>query len=473
MSLLTSWMPAGTPADPYLPDVEAPVEPPVADATDAATPSATIEPPPARVDLSPATAPPAASEGSTPARTTGSRAARRAAQRAEENARRRGFARRAAIIAVPLLAIFALIVAAVTLLGGGSTNGADGAADGRTQRTLLVQVTGDSGLAVDSVILGRALQGPDVTGLLIPTRTLTQAPGVGSVTVGETGRLPNPGTAGDALSDQLGVVVDGVWRIDREGLAAVVNTVGGISLSVDRDVMDSEGRVLVPAGADQRLDGVAAARYATYLGQGEQEQSRSARFGDVLTAWLATAPADASALEPVIASAGPSAKATLSTAEVADFFVPLAVAARGDGLALSSLPVKPIDTGADQVSYRVDVDAAQDSVQKRFAGSLPALRAGGEIKVLVQNGVGTPGLGQDARAKLVAADMVFVSGGNATKFGRERSAVVIQDSSPASRERGRAVAQALGLPDSAVRLSDRGQSVADVVVVLGKDFTAS
>jgi hypothetical protein len=69
--------------------------------------------------------------------------------------------------------------------------------------------------------------------------------------------------------------------------------------------------------------------------------------------------------------------------------------------------------------------------------------------------------------------MVFVGGGNANRFGQERSLVVVPDDTSASRERGAQVAQALGLPADAVRLASQGQSVADVVVVLGKDFSAS
>jgi hypothetical protein len=481
VSLLRSWTAPGTPADPHLPDLaapEAPSEAPVA-TSETATATAVAEPlttsaphapttPAPTTRVRPASLPPAATSR------RGSRAQRRAAQKAEEQRKRRDILRRALIIGLPILAVLALIAAATTLVTGNDAATGDPAADGRTQRTLLVQVTGNGGLAVGTVLLGRPTDGStNVTGLLIPSRLLTEAPGVGSVTVGETGRLPDAATAGSALSDQLGVIVDGVWRLNSDGLASLVDAAGGVTVAVDRDVMDSEGRIVVAAGPGQRLDGLAASRYATYLAAGEQEQSRSARFGDVLTAWLAASPEDASALNQIVVRPGKDAAATLPSSDLADFFVPLAVAARGDGLGLSSVPVKPIDTGADALSYRLDRAAVAESIDARFAGSKPAERPGGEIKVLVQNGVGAPGLGQAARDRLVAAGMVFIGGGNANRFGQERSVVIVPDDTSASRERGAQVARALGLSTEAVRLASQGQSVADVVVVLGQDFSAS
>ena len=48
--------------------------------------------------------------------------------------------------------------------------------------------------------------------------------------------------------------------------------------------------------------------------------------------------------------------------------------------------------------------------------------------------------------------------------------VLIPDSTPASVTLGENVASTLGVPASAVQVSDQGSSVADVIVVLGEDF---
>jgi hypothetical protein len=457
VTLLTSWTPPGTAADPHLP-------------REAADTGPTAPAPVAPAPVAPApVAPEQKGPASTPGRAEG-RARRRAEQRAKAHQHRRDVLRRAALIAVPVLVVVAVIALVATLVRGGSGAAPTSDAAGRSQQTLLVQLVGGSGLAVNTALLGRPVGNADGSpmGLLLPSTLLTQAPGAGSVTMGETARLGDPATAGDAVADQFGVLVDGVWQVELDGLAQLVDGVGGIEVTVDREVLADSTVLLVPG--PQRLDGLAAARYASYLADGEAEPSRSARFADVMTAWLAAAPTDVTSLTPLVAAPGAAAVSTIDATALADFLTALAVAARGDGLALSSAPVKPIDTGIDTVTYRLDREATADAVATRFAGSLPPSSSAGGGDVLVQNGVGTPGLGQAARERLVSAGFTFVAGGNASSFGRAATVVVIPDADPASRQQGRAVAAALGLPADAVRVAERGQSVADVVVILGRDF---
>jgi len=90
----------------------------------------------------------------------------------------------------------------------------------------------------------------------------------------------------------------------------------------------------------------------------------------------------------------------------------------------------------------------------------------------VQNGSGAPGLGDAARADLVPRGYIFRGGGNAASFGTGPSVVLIQDSTPASRALGSTIAGLLGLPASAVQLDSNQTTIADVVVILGSDFTA-
>jgi len=109
-------------------------------------------------------------------------------------------------------------------------------------------------------------------------------------------------------------------------------------------------------------------------------------------------------------------------------------------------------------------------MRARFPGSLQQDANGESLRVLVENGVGTPGLVEKARTKLVASGFRFINGGNASPFNADPSGVLVPDGTDKSLERGKKVAAALGLPASSVRPEDRGQSVADVIVILGSDF---
>jgi hypothetical protein len=92
------------------------------------------------------------------------------------------------------------------------------------------------------------------------------------------------------------------------------------------------------------------------------------------------------------------------------------------------------------------------------------------VRVLVQNGVGTPGLGETTRKRLIAAGLTYVNGGNAAQFGYAKSVVLIPDASTQSRREGADVAAALRLPPSSLRIAAQGQTIADVVVVVGADY---
>ena len=267
----------------------------------------------------------------------------------------------------------------------------------RTQQTMLLQVTGAGSTATASVLLARSTTGTAASGVLIPGDLVTDAPSVGAIPFGQTSRIADPTTAANAISDQLDVMVDGTWRLDANGLAALVDGVGGVTVDVAGDVTDAQGNVVVAAGPGQLLDGRSAAAYAGFRGARDQEQTRAARFSDVFTALLKRCPPTRPQLEALVAKPGASATSTWNASQVAAFLAGTAASARSDDLLLTNLPVKVIDTGNATPSFRLDQEAAAALVDRAFADSRPQTRAGGDVRVLVQNGVGTPGLGDAAR----------------------------------------------------------------------------
>jgi hypothetical protein len=134
------------------------------------------------------------------------------------------------------------------------------------------------------------------------------------------------------------------------------------------------------------------------------------------------------------------------------------------------VPTRPLDGGTGTTVLVLDTTQLPDLLRRGFAGSLPTQVGGAPVRVVLQNGVGTPGLVDRARDKLATAGLTFVAGGNADRFGYSHSYVFILDTTDQSRQQGLATAHALGLPASDVTVTDQGQLVADVVVVLGADF---
>ena len=139
------------------------------------------------------------------------------------------------------------------------------------------------------------------------------------------------------------------------GLAALVDSVGGIQAAVDVDVVTTDAKgnetVVVQAG-NQHLKGAAAAAYATYLAEGEPEQARLARFDDVLTAVAAALPQDRAALGGRAGRARRRVRARRWTPRRwPTGWLVLGSAADDGSLVSDVLPVTEIDTGGAVTSY--------------------------------------------------------------------------------------------------------------------------
>lgn len=402
------------------------------------------------------------------------RGSRRA--RAADRARRRAETRRKVLLAGGAALALVAVLVGVLVLASGDEDGAPPAAPGATgrQQTLLVLVTGADGVSQASALTGVVVEEDAADMVLVPSGLLVDVAGTGTVPFGETTTLPEQTAPAQALTDLVGVRVDDSWRLTAEGLAGLVDAVGGVRATVDRDVptTDAEGNqtLVVSAGA-QELRGRAAAAYATFRAEGEPEQARLARFDDVWSGLLDALPTDPLAVQAILESLGKGSATTATPRGLATRLTQLARAAAAGELVSDVLPVTEIDTGGDVPTYGIDSGQVGAMMRARFPGALQADRDGEVLRVLVENGVGTPGLVEAAREKLVGAGFRFVNGGNAAEFTDEPSSVIVPDGTEQSVRRGERVAAALGLPDSAIATSDRGQTVADVIVILGSDFT--
>lgn len=395
----------------------------------------------------------------------------RRAQRAAERRRQRRQRRIVAAVTAGVLALAA--VAFVVVRGHSSGPPTTAAAAGaRTQSTLLLSLRAGDGSAAASVLLAdnpARHQGAEV---LVPGRVIADAPGYGSHPFAQVLTLPGAGGLARAtLTDLMGVTVDGYWTLDHTTFGRLVDALGGIDVRVDRDVVrrtaGGGGQVLVPAG-QRHLDGAAAWAYATYVAAGEDPTAQLPRVQTVLDGVLVKMPRDAAAAGRVL---GAFRGATdRSTQQLAGLFAGLAADARGSDITYTQLPVLDVDTGGTLPTYRIDSAKVQQLVQASFAGSRVAGGDGAGRRVLVENAVGTPGLGASVRDRIVQAGYVFVASSNFPPFGRAQSLVLVFQDTPGAQAKGAALAKALGLPAASVRFSPRGQSVADIVVILGRDY---
>lgn len=382
-------------------------------------------------------------------------------RRARRRARRRG-----AWVAVVVLLLVGALVAAVVLLGRDPAPGGTDDAGAAGPTDTLLATLADRGRVTGAALLSVGEE--ETAALLVPSRLLVDVAGGGRAALAEALSVSDDAPA-DAVADALDVRVDLGWVLDAAGLAALVDAVGGVVVDVDADVRTAE--VSLAAGLRQRLDGRQAAAYATHLAAAEAEAARLARQEEVLTALVAGLPDDVGQVEEVLAAVGPLSRPVGGdTRAVAGLLVRVADHLERDGgYGASVLPVREIATGGDEVLYGLADAEAAEVLAARFAG---ARRSGtGEtVRVLVQNGAGTPGLEDLARERLVEAGFRFVGGGNAAVLGRRTSAVLVPQDTPRLREAGLGVVEALGLPQDVLAAGREAPTTADVIVVLGTDF---
>lgn len=262
----------------------------------------------------------------------------------------------------------------------------------------------------------------------IPGYTYANVPGYGDATVGDAAGVDNPELVAGAVEVVLGVKVDASALLPLEDLAPIVDAVGGIEI---------EGR---------RLNGASA---ISYLERGADDlisaEFQFLRWREVAGAILARADRD-----------------TTSFIGLPDDVAQVLTRAGTGAAELHELPVEDIGAGL----AIPDAEAVRALVGDLFQ---PTARVMGEVRLVVLNGVGTPGIGERVARVLVPRGFKLVSSVNAPTFDVEETQIVA-----ASRDmldEAEVARELLGV--GRVFLGEQPTQVADVTVVIGRDFAST
>lgn len=261
--------------------------------------------------------------------------------------------------------------------------------------------------------------------LAVPADVTINVPGQGIGTVGEAAAGGDVGLVAVALENLLGIRVDASVDSPTAELQAALDALGTVEV------------------ADQPLGGAQVVQYLTTLEPGALPDERFLRWQDVLDGILQGVAANPGAvagfpevLRPVLAAGTPQA---------ADLY---------------ALPV--VDLGAGLL--RPDEKALDELVDDRFVRPVAD-----EVRVVVLNGVGRPGVGEEVARILVPEGYRLMSTGNANTFDLKATRIISSSQAdlPAA-ERARAL---LGVGQ--VLLGFQPAGLADVTVVVGQDFVTA
>jgi anionic cell wall polymer biosynthesis LytR-Cps2A-Psr (LCP) family protein len=182
--------------------------------------------------------------------------------------------------------------------------------------TVLFQLRSDDSHAVLSAVVADRGR----TWFVIPNDTIMDKSDINS-TIARIAEGVVPEGAVNAVSLGANVKIDEAWQLDRLGIAALVELVGGVQVTPKSDMLlgatTPNAQMSLSKNVTVQLNGIFAAWYA--LGEGAQSPSgKVAQFHEVWQQIMQRT--DAATLSPVMSSVGASSHSTLSLPELVALF---------------------------------------------------------------------------------------------------------------------------------------------------------
>jgi hypothetical protein len=308
-----------------------------------------------------------------------------------------------------LAAILLVAVGAVIVVRIARSEEPPPAAAERPSELILVVVETDAGPRTAVVGSGGSIA---PAALVLPDRVAITIPGQGDGTVGDAGVLPGR-TAATAAANLLGVWIPHHAALDERTVRLVVDRTGGLEIG---------GTAMSGAEAAASIEG-SDELWATTL----EAILRQVRW-------------EAADL--------PDSESPTRAAQVLN-------AARGARVEV--LPGEEVSGGL----LRADLGAI-----RTFVTALWGVPDREVLALIVLNGSGAPGIGEPVAERVIAGGFRVVVSENASSFDHETTMIVV--ASEEDRALGERVRDLLGIGE--VQVAGPASGIADVTVVVGKDF---
>lgn len=295
---------------------------------------------------------------------------------------------------------------------------------------VLFQVQAADATATSSAIFLHERDGGGRSALVtVPTDLVLPVAGEGRLTVGSALAEAGPTLTREALAELLGVPMAGSWVLAGSEFSLLVDRLGGLRVS---------GQTLSGAQALQRVG----------TADGGEE---------VLSAFVGAFPAAFTAGRDLLLDFGILAAPGLPVDLLGAVVTGLSRDGVSGKLAVGVLPLDASGNG-------LDVTAALPVVRDVLGGEPGEGRGDATPRILVQLAPGSGVKESDVRADVLNAGYEYLDGGAAPAGAQHL--VLVRPSLPDAQALGESIATTLGLPLSAVRLSDDVPFTADVLVVL-------
>lgn len=339
---------------------------------------------------------------------------------------------------------------------------------------LLVRQAADDGPAAGITLLSASAE-PDGNAIVfLPEGTLVDIPGFGLDRLGLAQQYGGAALVEASVENLLGIDIDHAATVSNSGLAGFLARTGGLDLPIEEQLTlrnpDGTAETRFEPG-DQFLDGE---RLVEYWGFRQRAESELDTFPRQQLVWgsLLQAATEENVAEALVAGGVPQFETSADGDFLRGMIEQLAAAQAAGNLDYTLLPVEPFgaedDTGG--VTYRTSPEELQNLVAGTLAGSVPTGGGAEAVRVQVLNGVGTPGIGQEVDRRLEGAGFRIVLTDNARSFDFKDTRILVYREDEESMDAARRVQQRLGV--GTIQISRQPQSVVDLTIVVGADFTA-
>lgn len=400
-------------------------------------------------------------------------------QRRERRARRKRRLRRLGLVLACMLVAAAGAGGAALIAGLPPTVGTAervlaAGAEGGDQRTLLLVRQDAEGQPAEGATLLAAGPG-DGEGVVIflPVGTLVDLPGFGLDRLGLAAQYGGSELLQAGVENALGIAVDHTATVTQSGLGAFLGRTGGFDVEVAARLVeraeDGTAEVRFEPGP-QFLEGGRLAEFWSFSANDEDELASFPRQQQVLTRLLERAD-DPQVVDALMAEGAPQFATTAAPEWLGELFTGLAAAVTGEDLRFSLLPVEALGGSGPQETptFRLRDEEVATLVGETLAASSPEVSGGDTVRVQVLNGVGVPGVGQEVDARLGEGDFRIVRTDNARNFDFADTRILLYEESPRILAAAEQVRELLGV--GTIQVSRQPQSVVDLTIVIGADFS--
>ncbi len=335
------------------------------------------------------------------------------------------------------------------------------------QSTLLIAVRNDAGSIVGAAVMG-AQTNPDAgSWLSVQPGLVVDIDSAGTVPLATAGKL-DPAETTSMLSNNLGIDIAGGWVMDRLAFAALVDSIGGVTVTLDKPLVhDADGK---PGGAKEtlakpgkrRLYGPAAAEYVVTDSINASE--RMQRFNEVWSQIILRLPGNSDRVRSTVGSLGSSSRISISPDDIANTLLGYQTAVARS--AAHSQVVPATQTGKPAApQFVVDPAPMLVIVKESFARSQFDLTDDKvNPRIRMYSGEASQADLVAAQSDLQSADFDFAWGGVVDKTNK--ITVYVADKAHIATY-GHQAAAALKQPDSAIQVAPERCVGVQASVVIG------